>query len=104
VSNTEIKATSSLQPVRFNLENNELVLSFCFGLFVRIRACPFPTPTALARLYLKKYAGMGSGWTYEGLDDDTEQDVFKALANFTKNKTVVMVMRREPVWVGRCYL
>jgi ATP-binding cassette subfamily C protein CydC len=50
---------------------------------------------ALARLYLKNAPILILDEPTEGLDSDTERDVFKALANFTRDKTVVMVTHRE---------
>ncbi|MFI3157411.1 MAG: thiol reductant ABC exporter subunit CydC [Methylococcaceae bacterium] len=50
---------------------------------------------ALARLYLKNAPVLILDEPTEGLDSDTERDVFKALANFAKDKTVVMVTHRE---------
>ncbi|MDO9424362.1 MAG: thiol reductant ABC exporter subunit CydC [Methylobacter sp.] len=50
---------------------------------------------ALARLYLKDAPVLILDEPTEGLDSDTERDVFKALANFARDKTVVMVTHRE---------
>lgn len=50
---------------------------------------------ALARLYLKNAPVLMLDEPTEGLDADTERDVFKALATFAKDKTVVMVTHRE---------
>jgi ATP-binding cassette subfamily C protein CydC len=50
---------------------------------------------ALARLYLKNAPVLILDEPTEGLDSDTERDVFKALANFARDKTVVMVTHRE---------
>jgi len=50
---------------------------------------------ALARLYLKDAPILILDEPTEGLDTDTERDVFKALANFAKDKTVIMVTHRE---------
>jgi len=50
---------------------------------------------ALARLYLKNAPVLILDEPTEGLDSDTERDVFKALADFAKDKTVVMVTHRE---------
>ena len=50
---------------------------------------------ALARLYLKNAPVLILDEPTEGLDSDTERDVFKTLANFARNKTVVMVTHRE---------
>ncbi|HEY8159752.1 MAG TPA: thiol reductant ABC exporter subunit CydC [Methylobacter sp.] len=50
---------------------------------------------ALTRLYLKNAPVLFLDEPTEGLDSDTERDVFKALANFAKDKTVVMVTHRE---------
>ncbi len=50
---------------------------------------------ALARLYLKNAPVLILDEPTEGLDSDTERDVFKALANFAKDKTVIMVTHRE---------
>jgi ATP-binding cassette subfamily C protein CydC len=50
---------------------------------------------ALARLYLKNASVLILDEPTEGLDSDTERDVFKALANFARDKTVVMVTHRE---------
>jgi ATP-binding cassette subfamily C protein CydC len=50
---------------------------------------------ALARLYLKNAPVLILDEPTEGLDGDTEQDVFKALADFARDKTVVMVTHRE---------
>ncbi len=50
---------------------------------------------ALARLYLKNAPVLILDEPTEGLDNDTERDVFKALENFARDKTVVMVTHRE---------
>lgn len=50
---------------------------------------------ALARLYLKNAPVLILDEPTEGLDSDTERDVFKALAKFARDKTVVMVTHRE---------
>jgi ATP-binding cassette, subfamily C, bacterial CydC len=50
---------------------------------------------ALARLYLKNAPVLILDEPTEGLDSDTERDIFNALANFAKDKTVVMVTHRE---------
>ena len=50
---------------------------------------------ALARLYLKNAPILILDEPTEGLDSDTERDVFKALAIFSKDKTVIMVTHRE---------
>jgi len=50
---------------------------------------------ALARLYLKNAPVLILDEPTEGLDSDTERDVFTALADFAKDKTVVMVTHRE---------
>jgi ATP-binding cassette subfamily C protein CydC len=50
---------------------------------------------ALARLYLKNAPVLILDEPTEGLDSDTERDVFKALAEFAIDKTVVMVTHRE---------
>ncbi len=50
---------------------------------------------ALARLYLKNAPILILDEPTEGLDSDTERDVFKALATFSSDKTVVMVTHRE---------
>ena len=50
---------------------------------------------ALARLYLKNAPILILDEPTEGLDSDTERDVFDALADFAKDKTVVMVTHRE---------
>ncbi|MGZ8160509.1 MAG: thiol reductant ABC exporter subunit CydC [Methylobacter sp.] len=50
---------------------------------------------ALARLYLKNAPLLILDEPTEGLDGDTERDVFTALADFAKDKTVVMVTHRE---------
>jgi ATP-binding cassette subfamily C protein CydC len=54
---------------------------------------------ALARLYLKNAPVLILDEPTEGLDRDTERDVFKALAEFAVDKTVVMVTHRE-AWLG----
>jgi len=50
---------------------------------------------ALARLYLKNAPVLILDEPTEGLDSDTERDVFKALADFAIDKTVIMVTHRE---------
>ncbi len=50
---------------------------------------------ALARLYLKNAPILILDEPTEGLDSDTERDVFNALAIFAKDKTVIMVTHRE---------
>ncbi|MDD5322567.1 MAG: thiol reductant ABC exporter subunit CydC [Methylococcales bacterium] len=50
---------------------------------------------ALARLYLKNAPVLILDEPTEGLDSDTERDVFKSLADFAKYKTVIMVTHRE---------
>jgi ATP-binding cassette subfamily C protein CydC len=50
---------------------------------------------ALARLYLKNAPILILDEPTEGLDSDTERDVFKALADFAMDKTVVMVTHRK---------
>jgi ATP-binding cassette subfamily C protein CydC len=50
---------------------------------------------ALARLYLKNAPVLILDEPTEGLDSDTERDVFKALADFAVDKTVIMVTHRE---------
>jgi ATP-binding cassette subfamily C protein CydC len=50
---------------------------------------------ALARLYLKNAPVLILDEPTEGLDSDTERDVFKALADFASDKTVIMVTHRE---------
>ena len=50
---------------------------------------------ALARLYLKNAPVLILDEPTEGLDSDTERDVFTALTDFAKDKTVVMVTHRE---------
>ena len=50
---------------------------------------------ALARLYLKNAPILILDEPTEGLDSDTERDVFKALAIFARDKTVIMVTHRE---------
>ncbi len=50
---------------------------------------------ALARLYLKNAPVLILDEPTEGLDGDTERDVFKALTDFARDKTVVMVTHRE---------
>jgi ATP-binding cassette subfamily C protein CydC len=50
---------------------------------------------ALARLYLKNAPVLILDEPTEGLDSETERDLFKALADFTRDKTVVMVTHRE---------
>ncbi len=60
---------------------------------------------ALARLYLKNAPVLILDEPTEGLDSDTERDVFTALADFAKDKTVVMVTHREAGlgWVDVVY-
>ncbi len=50
---------------------------------------------ALARLYLKNAPLLIMDEPTEGLDSDTERDVFNALSVFAHNKTVIMVTHRE---------
>lgn len=50
---------------------------------------------ALARLYLKNAPVLILDEPTEGLDSDTERDVFTALADFARDKTVIMVTHRE---------
>jgi len=50
---------------------------------------------ALARLYLKNAPVLILDEPTEGLDSDTERDVLTALADFAKDKTVIMVTHRE---------
>lgn len=50
---------------------------------------------ALARLYLKNAPVLILDEPTEGLDGDTERDVFAALADFAKDKTLIMVTHRE---------
>jgi ATP-binding cassette subfamily C protein CydC len=50
---------------------------------------------ALARLYLKNAPILFLDEPTEGLDSDTERDVLTALADFARDKTVVMVTHRE---------
>jgi len=50
---------------------------------------------ALARLYLKNAPILILDEPTEGLDSDTERDVFNALADFASDKTVIMVTHRE---------
>ena len=50
---------------------------------------------ALARLYLKNAPVLILDEPTEGLDSDTERDVFDALKYFARDKTVVMVTHRE---------
>ncbi|MFZ2404870.1 MAG: thiol reductant ABC exporter subunit CydC [Methylobacter sp.] len=50
---------------------------------------------ALARLYLKNAPVLILDEPTEGLDGDTERDVFTALTDFARDKTVVMVTHRE---------
>jgi ATP-binding cassette subfamily C protein CydC len=50
---------------------------------------------ALARLYLKNAPILMLDEPTEGLDSETERDIFTALANFAKDKTVIMVTHRE---------
>jgi ATP-binding cassette subfamily C protein CydC len=49
----------------------------------------------LARLYLKNAPVLILDEPTEGLDSETERDVFKALADFARDKTVIMVTHRE---------
>jgi len=60
---------------------------------------------ALARLYLKNAPVLILDEPTEGLDSDTERDVFTALADFAKDKTVIMVTHREAGlgWVDVVY-
>ena len=50
---------------------------------------------ALARLYLKDAPVLILDEPTEGLDADTEQEIFSALAKFAVNKTLIMVTHRE---------
>ena len=50
---------------------------------------------ALARLYLKNAPVLILDEPTEGLDSDTERDVFTALTDFARDKTVIMVTHRE---------
>jgi ATP-binding cassette, subfamily C, bacterial CydC len=50
---------------------------------------------ALARLYLKNAPLLIMDEPTEGLDSDTERDVFNSLSVFAHNKTVIMVTHRE---------
>jgi ATP-binding cassette subfamily C protein CydC len=50
---------------------------------------------ALARLYLKNAPILILDEPTEGLDPETEQEIFSALAKFTFNKTLIMVTHRE---------
>ena len=50
---------------------------------------------ALARLYLKNAPVLILDEPTEGLDSDTERDVFNALKYFARDKTVIMVTHRE---------
>ena len=50
---------------------------------------------ALARLYLKNAPILILDEPTEGLDPETEQQIFSALAKFTFNKTLIMVTHRE---------
>ena len=50
---------------------------------------------ALARLYLKNAPVLILDEPTEGLDSETERDVFNALADFARDKTVIMVTHRE---------
>ena len=50
---------------------------------------------ALARLYLKNAPVLILDEPTEGLDNDTEQEIFTALANFAIDKTLIMVTHRE---------
>jgi len=60
---------------------------------------------ALARLYLKNAPVLILDEPTEGLDGDAERDVFTALADFARDKTVVMVTHREAGlgWVDVVY-
>ena len=49
----------------------------------------------MARLYLNNAPVLILDEPTEGLDSDTERDVFTALADFARDKTVVMVTHRE---------
>jgi ATP-binding cassette subfamily C protein CydC len=49
----------------------------------------------LARLYLKNAPVLILDEPTEGLDNDTEHEVSRALAKFARDKTVVMVTHRE---------
>ena len=49
---------------------------------------------ALARLYLKNSSILLLDEPTEGLDSDTERDVLTALADFAKNRTLIMVTHR----------
>ncbi len=50
---------------------------------------------ALARLYLKNAPVLILDEPTEGLDVETERDLFTALADFARDKTVIMVTHRE---------
>jgi ATP-binding cassette subfamily C protein CydC len=50
---------------------------------------------ALARLYLKNAPVLILDEPTEGLDSDTEREVFQALTAFARDKTVIMVTHRE---------
>ena len=50
---------------------------------------------ALARVYLKKAPVLLLDEPTEGLDRETEDEVLNALAELTKNKTVIMVTHRK---------
>ena len=50
---------------------------------------------ALARRYLKNAPVLILDEPTEGLDNDTEQEIFTALANFAIDKTLIMVTHRE---------
>jgi ATP-binding cassette subfamily C protein CydC len=50
---------------------------------------------ALARLYLKNAPVLILDEPTEGLDSDTERDIFNALKYFARDKTVIMVTHRE---------
>ena len=50
---------------------------------------------ALARLYLKNAPIVILDEPTEGLDSETEQEIFSALAKFAINKTLIMVTHRE---------
>ena len=50
---------------------------------------------ALARLYLKNAPVLLLDEPTEGLDSDTEREIFTALADFASDKTLIMVTHRE---------